>query len=229
MASSAPAALLFDLDNTLTPRRRCVAAFTARFARDFADPLDEFDLDALTEIFVQADRGGYNPRRAEDLIDRIDWRRAPTTIEVEEYWRYQFPETVVPRPGLFGLFKRLRQGGFKVGVVTNGGVVGQTRKIDRLGLGDFIQSLIISEAVGCKKPDAEIFALACRDLGVVAAQCWFVGDHPLIDVAGAMDAGMTGVWIHDGESGHEWPDDLPPSDYEIDSLPALNALISTTS
>jgi putative hydrolase of the HAD superfamily len=110
--------------------------------------------------------------------------------------------------------------------VTNGGVVGQKRKIDRLGLGHFVQSLIISDAVDCKKPDAQIFELACRDLAVTPSKCWFIGDHPLNDVAGAMRVGMTGVWIHDHESGHDWPEDLPPPDHEIDSLPALTQLIS---
>ena len=164
---------IFDLDNTLTPRRQCVAAFAARFTRDFVDRLEVFDLTSLTELFIHVDQGGYNPRRAEDLCHRLDWRRTstPSPAEVEEYWQCQFPESVVPRPGLFALFKGLRRDGFKLGVVTNGGVVGQKRKIDRLGLGHFVQSLIISDAVDCKKPDAQIFELAFRDLAVTPSKC----------------------------------------------------------
>jgi putative hydrolase of the HAD superfamily len=51
---------------------------------------------------------------------------------------------------------------------------------------------VCSAEVGWAKPEAEIYALACRRLGVPASACVFVDDHePNVQAADA--AGMRGV------------------------------------
>jgi putative hydrolase of the HAD superfamily len=213
-----PRAVLFDLDNTLTPRRACVAAFASIFARDWARELAAVDLSELTRVLVEVDRGGYNPRRGSELLERLTWLESPSAGALDEHWLGRFPDAVVARPGMLELLDGLARDGVKLGVVTNGGVHGQNRKIDRLGLRGRLASVIVSDAVGCKKPDARIFELACESLALPARDCWFVGDHPENDVLGAMRAGMTGVWIRDAETGHAWPEGEPPPHHEVETL-----------
>ncbi|MFY0545032.1 HAD-IA family hydrolase [Brevibacillus sp. H7] len=48
-----------------------------------------------------------------------------------------------------------------------------------------------------KWPAPEIFARAHKRLGVKAAECIFVGDHPINDIAAAKAAGMKAIWKRD--------------------------------
>ena len=221
-----PGVDLFDLDNTLTPRRSCVVEFASVFAADFAAQLAHVDVAELAGLFVEIDRGGYNPQRADELRERVAWREAPAADVLEEHWQRRFADAVVARPGTAVLLDDLATDGYKLGIITNGGEYAQNRKIDRLGLRDRMQSVLISDAVGCKKPDARIFQLACDELGAEPGDCWFVGDHPINDVRGAMQFGMTGVWIRDDETGHVWPQGESPPDHEIESLLELGDLLA---
>jgi putative hydrolase of the HAD superfamily len=225
----APAALLFDLDNTLTTRRASVENFAAIFADDHRTRLHAIELSDLQRILVELDQGGYNPRRAEQLRERLPWKTVPSVDLIETHWQRRFADAVVPRPGLRETLERLAGAGLSLGVVTNGGVVGQQSKIDRLGIRELLRSVIVSEAVGCKKPDPLIFQLACREVGSAPGECWFVGDHPANDVLGAENIGMRAVWIADEVTGHQWPTTLgeaPAALARIESLEELPALLS---
>ena len=58
------------------------------------------------------------------------------------------------------------------------------------GIGVEVECLIDSGVVGVSKPDPKIFHLALDVIGVEAADAWYVGDMPGIDVVGARAAGM---------------------------------------
>ena len=58
-----------------------------------------------------------------------------------------------------------------------------------------VNVVVISEAVGVKKPSTKPFLEALRLLEVSASQTWFVGDHPINDVQGASDVGMKAFWF----------------------------------
>jgi len=65
--------------------------------------------------------------------------------------------------------------------------------------GELFDDVVISGEVGMRKPDAEIFLLAARRLGVPPASCVFVDDlRP--NVAGAVAVGMVGVHHHDAST-----------------------------
>jgi putative hydrolase of the HAD superfamily len=53
-----------------------------------------------------------------------------------------------------------------------------------------VECVIDSGAVGVMKPDPRIFRLALDAMGITAADAWYVGDMPGIDVIGARAAGL---------------------------------------
>ena len=114
---------------------------------------------------------------------------------------------------------------YRLGLLSNG-----SRLPEKVGLGQYFESVVFAQDHLVAKPDKGIFEVVERQLGVPAAACVLVGDHPLNDVAGAKRAGWHAVWIdregggmfvpHDGCDEH--PDAVVTS---LDELPgALRGL-----
>ncbi|MBE5808974.1 MAG: HAD family hydrolase, partial [Clostridiales bacterium] len=56
------------------------------------------------------------------------------------------------------------------------------------GVADCFKTVILSSKVRLRKPDPAIYLLAARCIGSAPAQCAYVGDNPVRDVEGALDA-----------------------------------------
>lgn len=108
-------------------------------------------------------------------------------------------------------------------IVTNAGNETRERTIERLGIDDRFEAIIISAEIGVMKPDRGIFTTALNHLGVEAGDVWHVGDNPYVDVAGANKAGLTSVWLN--RRVEKKAADQPLSDYTIESLSELGELI----
>ena len=60
----------------------------------------------------------------------------------------------------------------------------------RSALDDLFDTIVLSSAVGVKKPDPRIFRLALRRIGARPAEAVFVGDDFHVDIEGARRTGM---------------------------------------
>ena len=89
----------------------------------------------------------------------------------------------------------LRAQGLRIGIVTNGPLLQQWRKLDMSGLLPLVDAVCVSGQEGVHKPDPEIFRRAALRLGVACEDCVFVGDQVALDIAGAVAAGMHPVHI----------------------------------
>lgn len=76
----------------------------------------------------------------------------------------------------------------------------QRSKIGALGIEPLLDVVVISSEVGVRKPEPAIFNLALGELGCIAAETWFVGDHPDQDVRGAAIAGLRAFWVQTGSA-----------------------------
>ena len=93
--------------------------------------------------------------------------------------------------------------GFPVAIVTNGAEEHQWIKVRATGLDTRIKTIVISEAVGLRKPQREIFEYAARELGVAPEACLMVGDNYDADCLGALGAGMAAMRIDRFGTGFE--------------------------
>lgn len=215
-------AVLFDLDETLLDRIASVRAFVAQqFASDFG----RFDsAEDLAERFTVLDDRNNVPKT--DVYRHIFeemgqygpgiWRGFFDDFE-KNSWRFARGYR-----GLSETLAALRAEGLKLGIVTNGETHLQLRSILALGLDRVVDTYLISEHEGCRKPDAEIFLSAAERLGVSCHDCAFVGDTPQTDMMGARQVGMQTIWFPNGLT---WP---PSFDWQPDAqiahlseLPAL--------
>jgi len=72
----------------------------------------------------------------------------------------------------------------------------QLGKIHKLELENEVDHVIVSAQARAHKPNKEVFELALSKADVDATQAWQVGDHATNDVAGAIRAGMQGIFYN---------------------------------
>ena len=80
-------------------------------------------------------------------------------------------------------------------VVTNGFVEVQYEKFEKSGLRDCFAHIVLSEEVGCQKPNPRIYEEALRMNGVSAEEAVMIGDSWNSDIQGAINAGIDQIWI----------------------------------
>ena len=80
-------------------------------------------------------------------------------------------------------------------IVTNGFVEVQYEKFDKSGLRDCFAHIVLSEEVGCQKPNQRIFEEALRRNGLAAAEVIMIGDSWNSDIQGAINACIDQIWV----------------------------------
>ena len=85
-------------------------------------------------------------------------------------------------------------------IISNGFKEVQYYKFAHSGLADCFAHTIISEEVGINKPQPEIFRIALQMNGVRADEAVMIGDSYSSDIAGAKNAGIDQIWLHEGET-----------------------------
>lgn len=71
---------------------------------------------------------------------------------------------------------------------------------ERLGMAGEISGYILSASVGYEKPRKEIYEYAVAEAGNPEIK-YMIGDNPVTDYQGGMDAGMTPILVHKTEAG----------------------------
>ena len=220
-----PAALLFDLDDTL------IRAYANRQAawRDhlaaYATALHPHDVIRIADTISSCaarfwrdpqvyDRGGHDlvaARRAivgeafaECVIDLPE-----LAVEIADAFTAKRQRGYELYPDTVPVLTALQNSGVRLGLLTNGGRDSQRAKLNRFALAPFFQFIGISEELGIAKPEAAIFHQALAALDSTAASTWMVGDHLEWDVAGAQAVGMAAVWFNPDAAAvpaHAMPD-----------------------
>jgi putative hydrolase of the HAD superfamily len=128
---------------------------------------------------------------------------AVAEVEEELFARFEDPRTFRLYPGAVELFEELRRLQLGVGIVSN-----WSPRLEKilagLELEGFLDFVLCSSIEGVEKPDSAIFARALERAGVSAGEALHVGDHPVKDVQGALQAGIDAVLI-DHRGRHEEP------------------------
>ena len=111
-----------------------------------------------------------------------------------------------PLPGAVSLLDSLK-GKVKLGIITNGFTALQQIRLERTGLRDHFDALVISEEVGVPKPDPRIFDYALAQAGNPDRdRVLMVGDTAESDILGGMRSGLSTVWLN--AHGRTLPDVL---------------------
>jgi 2-haloacid dehalogenase len=111
-----------------------------------------------------------------------------------------------------------------LGMVTNGLGEVQRARIERLGLGDYFDTVAISAELGAAKPGVEIFEFVFQALGSPSKEsAVMVGDNLSADIRGGINYGIATCWYN--PHGH-LPNGTDHSDHEIEDLKELRRLLA---
>ncbi|HUW33708.1 MAG TPA: HAD-IA family hydrolase [Planctomycetota bacterium] len=139
--------------------------------------------------------------------------------------RYDFTRMVlVPRPDAIGTLESLRCMGLRTGLISD-----CSREVPELWpqtpFHRLFDAVIFSCSVGMKKPDPAIFHLACKRLGVVPGECFYIGDGFSNELSGARRCGMRPFLLLP-------PDEKPPESpgwegatWDGERLPSLSSVL----
>jgi HAD superfamily hydrolase (TIGR01549 family) len=103
---------------------------------------------------------------------------------------------VRPFDGAIETLGELRAQGNRLALITNGSSAFQRRKIERFGLADLFELILVEGELGFGKPDPRVFVRALRHFGVPAQAAWMIGDNLDADIHAAQMQGFHAVW-HD--------------------------------
>ncbi|MEN4042139.1 MAG: HAD family hydrolase [Anaerolineaceae bacterium] len=96
----------------------------------------------------------------------------------------------------FAVLTQLRQQGYALGIISNASDNRDVQMlVDKAGIRHFFDQIIVSAAVGIRKPDAYIFRLALDHFNAAPQRAVMVGDTLSADVLGAHNSGIASVWI----------------------------------
>ena len=191
-------AVVFDLDGTLLDRRLSFERFVHDQWERFRVVLQPVDRAQYVQTVIEFDRDGYAPRKElfTGTLARFELPAELAETLLRDY-RAGFPSACSLFPDAAQTLTSLRAAGLRLGLITNGSVRMQDRKLKCLALESAFDSVLISDAEGVSKPDPEIFRRALERLDTRPDRSAFVGDHPEVDVSGARSAGMRGIWRRD--------------------------------
>jgi HAD superfamily hydrolase (TIGR01549 family) len=130
---------------------------------------------------------------------------------------------------IISVLEQLCQAGYALGLISNASDDYDVQTlVDKAGVRHYFDQIIVSAAVGIRKPDPTIFRLALDHFEVAPERAVMVGDTLSADVLGAHNSGIASVWITrwaDNPDNHAHRDIIIPhaSIETLDELPGLLA------
>ncbi|HET8630468.1 MAG TPA: HAD-IIIA family hydrolase, partial [Thermomicrobiales bacterium] len=196
--------------DTLVALAAPLAAVYARVAAEAGQaPDDDHLARTLAEVAAEADeRNRALAFEPSEEADRRQWRdfnsRLLERLEIAEHLRdatlarieaaYADPASFRVFPEVREALARLRAAGYRLAIVSNWSW-GLANLCAGLDLAAPFEQIVASARVGFAKPHPGIFAHALRSMGLPPEAVVHVGDNPIADVGGALEAGVRPILL----------------------------------
>ncbi|MFC7198805.1 HAD family hydrolase [Halospeciosus flavus] len=227
-------AVFVDLDDTLYSYPECNEAGKRaawETAKDLGYDLDRDEFDTLYEAGrreVKRELAGTASaherflyfKRAIELYTGTHSARDALALG-EAYWE-TYVEEMTLFDGVEETLAALDDAGVDVALVSNLTTRIQLKKIDHLGIEEYLDLVLTSEETGREKPSSVMFTLPLAHLDRRPSETLMVGDSLSADVEGGNAVGLTTVLFNetaDGHSGYQQPD------HQIDDFRELLELV----
>lgn len=202
--------LFFDLDHTLwdfdaNARETLTELYAIYSLEDKVQaPFQDFHTAYLHHNAILWDRyhKGYINR------EELKWKRMWRTLldfkigdeQLARNMSVTFLDILPTKKRLFEytteILDYLDKKGYKLHMITNGFEKSQWSKLNNSGLAKYFTHVITSEISNSVKPRKEIFQYATNKANALIPESIMIGDNPLADIQGAINAGMDSVYVN---------------------------------
>lgn len=185
----------FDLDNTLIDRNAALEGCLRHFFECYL-PHIYFD-NELPEL-EEFDDWGYTNR--EDFVAWFIQHYQPAGWEEGSFWQFLHTHISQHVPPLSKtLHQQLLDWSqkYRLGILTNGSIANQSRKIQQAGLDQIFaaECIHISQQHQLSKPDLRFFERLLEYEGIAPDQLLYVGDDPTNDIVPTHQLGIKNAWV----------------------------------
>lgn len=247
-------AVFFDLDDTLCGYwDACKIALREAFAEHGPEG---HDVETLVRHWAAAFRGfapnlrqlglyetylkTSEPTRTEQMrrtLARLEMEDDERASRLSQHYMERRDANLCLFPDAIPLLNRLREEGYRMGLITNGPADIQQQEIATLRVGEYFDPIYIEGEVGYGKPDPRVLQSAAEAVGQPPERILFVGNSYGHDIRPAIEAGWKTAWIRRASDvppsadesetlkPEERPANAPAPDVEIAELSALPALL----
>lgn len=123
---------------------------------------------------------------------------------------YRARSEVVIYPQVMELLHDL-SGRFKVAAITNGNA-----DLEYIGIAHLFDKILSANLQLKAKPHSDMFQRCIDHFDVQADQVLHIGDNPVTDIVGGIDAGVQTLWFNQYEA--VWPANLPEPHFQAGSI-----------
>ena len=176
---------------------------------------------------IVKEQGSYFNKHFDKLLEQLGLKWNPRVIAAGVVaYRETSLAYLKPYPDTFPTLLKLREVGYKIGIVSEGRAVKQWQKLIQLGIQHLLDCVLTSEEMGTQIMKPELFKSVLKALRVRPEQTIFVGNKLETEILCANKAKVISVRIRKGENKtreSESPETTPK--YEINKLSEIFKVI----
>ena len=222
-----PAAILFDLDDTIIEFEAVAAPAWEHVTERFAGQFGGLPPEQVRRSIAEISRAWWSDpeRHRQGRLDLANTRRTnvaealralgigdddeqdPLSARMAAAFAEARTAAIRPFAGAVETLRHFASAGVPMALVTNGDAAGQRAKIERFDLAGFFRSIVIEEEFGAGKPDERVFQHALTALGASPQRAWMVGDNLRWEIEPCRRLGLHTVWVD--VRGQGLPADAP--------------------
>jgi len=192
-------ALLFDLDGTVLDYVALFNAYKHAFGVNAPDALLEVYHEINSALWGQFEKGiiditNLKYRRFADLFSHFNLDADPSAFS--DYYLQELGNGGYLMKGALEILTFCSKH-FRLGAITNGIGDVQRSRLNKAGIDQFFETVVISNDVGIAKPDPGIFNIAFKDMNLNnKEEILMIGDSLSSDILGGINAGIDTCWIN---------------------------------
>ena len=194
-------AVVFDLDHTLFDRYETLKLCAPELYSGFHEIISQkYDLNAFTNLLIEADKHciHYGWSALFEYYVKHDLLKEGMSFPAENYLKAllnSYKHHAVKYSFTKDVLSFIKSHNLKTGLITNGAVSLQNAKLEILDIKNCFDEILISEQLGCEKPDTKLFFEMSKRLKLPPDKLIYVGDHPINDALASQKAGYTPVLV----------------------------------
>jgi putative hydrolase of the HAD superfamily len=203
--------IILDLDNTIYSYDLCHSkALNNTLIFLQKNYITKKDNDELNNLYLDISKklkyelkstaGSHNKSiYFKQLIELLNLNYSIVQILNDLYWKTFF-EHMVCFEGVNDFIVWNKNIGVKVGILTDYETEYQIQKLEKLGLINYIDTIITSEEVGIEKPSSQMFQTILRKMELRRDEVIMIGDNFDKDIKGAVNINILSYWFNSNKT-----------------------------